>query len=265
MGAQNVAKVFAHWRHLKHREARALTYMALIALDADKPPVYFGGWKAVAEALGLDTEGKRASSQEAFRQTIAQLTSAGAVVSSREARLGVRAEYALTLDPGQSYAKWDHGKAGNGRGISWEPVPRDTSPNETLPQVPQQNVAPTPNETLPHVPQQNIVNSPNESLPPMRTEEPQGGLQEEIRGGVQITKRNHLTYAPTSKKPEPAGGRRAIEDQRSQQLAALEARYPDVTAQPLRPATGTQRAMAALQVAAQFAEQERLAQERDAS
>ncbi len=227
MGAQNVAKVFVHWRHLSHREARALTYMALIALDADKPPVYFGGWKAVADALGLDTENKRASSQEAFRQTIAKLSVAGAVISSGEARLGVRAEYALTLDPGQSYAKWDHGRDGNGRGVTWEPVPRDKSPNETLPHVPQQNVAPTPNETLPHVPQQNIGNSPNETLPPMSTEEPLGGIQDEKQGGVQITNQKHLTRASAAEKPGLLETT-SVEDRRTAQLAAMEARYPDM-------------------------------------
>lgn len=235
MGASNVAKVFAHWRHLSHREVRALTYMALIALDADKPPVYFGGWKAVAEALGLDTEGKRASSQEAFRQTIAKLATAGVVISSAEARLGVRAEYALALDPEQSYAKWDHGRAGSGRGVSWKPVPREAtaagpyvSPNGTLPHVPQQNIAPPPNETLPHVPQQDIGNSPNETLPPMSTEEPRGGIQEEKHGGVQITNQKHLTTAHTREQRELIG-KSAIEDQRSHQLEELERRFPEIT------------------------------------
>ena len=54
MGAQNVARVFVHWPHLGHREARLLLYMANVSLDADRPPVYFGGWEAAARALGLD-------------------------------------------------------------------------------------------------------------------------------------------------------------------------------------------------------------------
>ncbi|WP_248760236.1 hypothetical protein [Pseudarthrobacter sp. SSS035] len=221
MGATNVAKVFANWRHLSHREARALLFMANMALDADKPPVYFGGWQAVASALGLDCEGRRKSAEEVYRKTLASLGTAGAVVSSGQAKLGVRAEYALALDPAMTFEP-----AGTGRNIKWIPLPRTGRPNETLPQVPQQNVAPLPNETLGHVPQQNVGTSPNKTLPPRKTEEPQGGVLEEKRGGTQIAKASSLTNARASELHE-LDERPSIEDERSRQLAAMEQRVAE--------------------------------------
>jgi hypothetical protein len=216
MGATNVAKVFANWRHLKHREARALLFMANMALDADKPPVYFGGWEAVASALGLDCEGKRSSSKEVYRQTLAALVTAGAVVSSGQAKLGIRAEYALALDPAMTFQP-----AGLGRSIKWNAEPRQERGNETLPHVPQRNIAPSSNETLPHVGQQNVGERGNETLPPRRTEEPLGGIPEEIQGGIPIANFElSLTNARAYELASLTGD--ALEGERSRQLAALD-------------------------------------------
>lgn len=175
MGATNVAKVFANWRHLSHREARALAFMANMALDADKPPVYFGGWVAVASALGLDCEAKRANAQEQFRRTIAGLATSGAVVSSGQAKLGVRAEYALALDPDMTYEP-----AGTGRSIKWISLPRTESPTQKVPHV--------------HPPEGGERGTL--AVPPRSTEEPQGGVLEEkqgettpsIRPGLNVTR-----------------------------------------------------------------------------
>ena len=231
MGAQNVGKVFAYWRHLGHKEARALTFMALTALDADKPPVYFGGWAAVAEALGLDPDKKHASASEVFRKTLAALVKAGAVVSSGHARQGVRAEYALALDPAVTFAPLDSGRNGSGRGVSWLEIPRDISresresepsPNESLPQLPQQIVAPHPNESLPQEPQRNVGLSPNEALPPMSTEDPRGGIAEEphIRTTQSARPKVNGTRAKNHQRDEPP--KRSMEDERRKQLDALE-------------------------------------------
>lgn len=234
MGAQNVAKVFAHWRHLGHKEARALAFMANTALDADKPPVYFGGWVAVAEALGLDPHGKRSSASEVFRKTLAALVKAGAVVSSGQARLGVRAEYALALDPAETFEAADSGKSGNGRGVTWKVVPRGasresresrTSPNNSLPHMPQRFVAPSPNDSLPHVPQQTIGNSPNDSLPPRSTEDPQGGIPEEPHRGI-TPQASYVTREPTRTRGSGCAAmdeQRSPEDERSRQLRELDA------------------------------------------
>lgn len=216
MGATNVAKVFANWRHLSHRDVRALAFMANMALDADKPPVYFGGWEAVAEALGLDCEGKRASAKEVHRQTLASLVAAGAVVSSGQARLRVRAEYALALDPAMTFEP-----AGTGRNIKWTASPRQGRGNESLPQVGQQNIAPRSNESLPHVGQRDVGGRGNESLPPRSTEEPLGGIPEEKQGGIQIAKAFSLTNAHEGKADDMAGNL-PLEDERAKQMAALE-------------------------------------------
>ncbi|ALQ31221.1 hypothetical protein AA310_05810 [Arthrobacter sp. YC-RL1] len=123
MGASNVAMVFAHWAHLDHREARALTYMANVSLDADFPPVYFGGWEALAAALGADIDSKRESSRRTAVRVLGALAKAGAIVSSGKARTGVRAEYALALDPKFSFVP-----SGTGRNIEWQQVPRTLEP-----------------------------------------------------------------------------------------------------------------------------------------
>jgi|GEM_PF-5441636 len=216
MGATNVAKVFANWRHLSHRDARALAFMANMALDADKPPVYFGGWEAVAAALGLDCEGKRASAKEVHRQTLASLVAAGAVVSSGQARLRVRAEYALALDPAMTFEP-----EGTGRNIQWTAAPRQGRGNETLPHVGQQNIAPRSNESLPHVGQRDVGGRGNETLPPRSTEEPQGGVLEEKHGGVEIANAFSLTNARASEL-DALAERPSLEDERSRQLAALD-------------------------------------------
>lgn len=99
MGAANVALVHAYWTHLGHREARLLIYMAHTALDSGRPPVYFGGWREAARAIGLDPEGKPDSARAVFGRSVSALRKAGALVWSGTAHTGRRAEYALTLDP----------------------------------------------------------------------------------------------------------------------------------------------------------------------
>jgi hypothetical protein len=130
MGASNVAKVFEHWPHLKYREKVALLFMANTALDADAPARFWGGWEALALALGLDTgngsddDAKRAAknASEQVRRALAALAEAGAVVSSSAARFNIRAEYALALDPAYTFKP-----SGTGRQVTWEKVERDST------------------------------------------------------------------------------------------------------------------------------------------
>ncbi|WP_121866531.1 hypothetical protein [Glutamicibacter nicotianae] len=119
MGASNVAKAFTYWLNLDHREMRALVFMANISLDSGAPPVYFGGWEALAAALGADPEGKRDSARRTAVRVLGSLAKAGAIVSSGQARTGVRAEYALALDPSFTFLP-----VGKGRGITWQQIPR---------------------------------------------------------------------------------------------------------------------------------------------
>ncbi|MGP9031510.1 hypothetical protein ACT17S_00345 [Glutamicibacter mysorens] len=119
MGASNVAKAFTYWLNLDHREMRALVFMANISLDSGAPPVYFGGWEALAAALGADPEGKRDSARRTAVRVLGSLAKAGAIVSSGQARTGVRAEYALALDPSFTFLP-----VGKGREITWRQIPR---------------------------------------------------------------------------------------------------------------------------------------------
>ncbi|WP_275777923.1 hypothetical protein [Paenarthrobacter sp. Y-19] len=61
----------------------------------------------------------------------------------------------------------------------------------------------------------------------MSTEEPLGGIQDEKQGGVQITNQKHLTRASAAEKPGLLETT-SVEDRRTAQLAAMEARYPDM-------------------------------------
>jgi hypothetical protein len=169
MGVTNALLVSTYWKHLGHREHRLLTYMALISLDAGTPPVYFGGWQAAAEHLGLDPEVKPDSAAESFRQAMSKLKRAGAVVPNGVARQGNRAEYALTLNPVMT-AVPTITRSGTSRPVTtWAVVHRtdprpQPSPNDLLPL--------SPNDPLGHQPQRSIGLSPNDPLPPRRTEEP---------------------------------------------------------------------------------------------
>lgn len=218
MGATNVAKVFANWRHLSHREARALLFMANMALDADKPPVYFGGWSALADALGL---GGASSAKRMTMQTLAALREAGVVVSSGQARMNVRAEYALALEHAFTFEP-----RGSGRGVTWVQVPRDKDrvhQKDTHLDAPKEHPPVHEKDTHQGVPQ--VQNRVIQKDTPRRTEEPLGGIPEEQQGGIQITKASSLTNA-RARELDTLIERPSIEDERSRQLAALEKLFP---------------------------------------
>lgn len=219
MGAQNVSKVFTHWRHLSHREARALIFMANMALDADKPPRYFGGWAALAEALGLSDA---PSAKRMTMQVFAALRAAGATVSSGQARMNVRAEYALALDPEFTYEP-----QGSGRDIGWVQVPRQNdrvSEKDTQEGEPKRHPPVHEKDTHQGVPK--VHNRVNQKDTPRSTQEPQGGVLEEKRGGIQITNASSLTNARIGEL-HALDERPSIEDERSRQLQALEERIEE--------------------------------------
>lgn len=127
MGATNVAQVYVHWTHLGHRERSLLAYLALVSLDAGRPPVYFGGWADAARAIGLDPEGNPGSARKNARQAFQRLAQAGALVSSGKAHAGRRAEYALTLDPARSVVATGTARGPHGREVTtWTEVERST-------------------------------------------------------------------------------------------------------------------------------------------
>lgn len=120
MGHHNVKKVFAFWVHLEHRETRALTYMANESRDGDTPPIYFGGWEALAHALGANVQGNPESARKTAMRALGMLGKAGAIVSSGQARSGVRANYAIALDPAYTFLP-----TGKGRDVKWKQIPRE--------------------------------------------------------------------------------------------------------------------------------------------
>lgn len=151
MGASNVIAAYTYWRgRLSHRDLHALVFMAVTALDSDRPPVYYGGWEAVARALGLDLEGNPASAKRTTVKALTALTEAGAITSSGTARAGIRAEYALNLAPGTTYVP-----SGRGRNVTWTARPATARGTAMDPQV------------------GTVVD------PPKRTQEPHGGTREE--------------------------------------------------------------------------------------
>lgn len=124
MGAKNALRVFEDWTHLKHRPARLLAFLAVRTLDADAPPVYFGGWRPAAAALGLDTSRERVA-QEQLRRVVNELEDAGAVLRGRTARPGLNGEYALALDPAATFKAVATTTDDAGRPVTvWEPRPR---------------------------------------------------------------------------------------------------------------------------------------------
>lgn len=52
MGAGNVKLVYARWHDLPDLPFRLLAYMALVSMDEDAEPSYWGGWEALALAIG---------------------------------------------------------------------------------------------------------------------------------------------------------------------------------------------------------------------
>ncbi|WP_138417982.1 hypothetical protein [Sinomonas gamaensis] len=169
MGATNVAQVFTYWTPLlKPREALALAYMALISKDTDSPSVYWGGWQKIAQAIGLDPEAKY--SDELVRRAVAKLVKVGAIVPSGRARVGIRAEYALALDPRTTWAP----TLGKGREVSWTPLERE--PSQTVgaqPKEPSQSVGAPSAQPVRAQPPRSVRESPHQPSGPRSTQEPQ--------------------------------------------------------------------------------------------
>lgn len=113
MGATNVALVFTRWAHLPDKAFRALGYMALVALDQDTEPRYWGGWEGLAEAIGRTPPAEPADSDtspraeeyrrmrrndfEAVKTAMRQVFKAGAAAVEKPSGPGRPATYRLLL------------------------------------------------------------------------------------------------------------------------------------------------------------------------
>jgi hypothetical protein len=106
MGAGNVKLVFTRWGDLPHGPFRVLTFMALVSLDDDHPPRFWGGRESLVVALGRklpdevdeDTKRERQAAFKAARDATTTLTKRGAITVVRTARPGQRQEWILNLD-----------------------------------------------------------------------------------------------------------------------------------------------------------------------
>ena len=111
MGAQNVGLVYLYWSHLADRPFRVLAYMALVSMDTDCPPRYWGGYPALARAIGRSTSDTfdkasanaaevraKKADMEAVRNALGPLLDASVVVMDRPESPGKGPEFALLLD-----------------------------------------------------------------------------------------------------------------------------------------------------------------------
>ncbi|MFC7402908.1 hypothetical protein [Citricoccus sp. GCM10030269] len=226
MGSQNVAKAFIHWRpHLSHREMCALLFMSNTALDADCPPVYFAGWEDVARSMDLG--GKPTTAKRATLQVLSKLSDAGAITSSGSAHSGVRAEYALNLDPDHLYEP-----IGRGRNVQWKEIKRvslthtqskdselakgvqDAHP-EDVPQTHPPVCTTHTQKGVPHAPKRVSL-----THTPRSTQEPQGGIHEEPQEEYGISS---STTSPAPAADFAADDDESLEDRKNKQAAALRA------------------------------------------
>jgi hypothetical protein len=109
MGAGNVKAVYARWGELPHVPFRALAYMALVSLDKDRPPRYWGGREDLASAaLGRkipdrddgdpNVSRERRAAFRAVDRAVRHLTETGAIEVAESARNYRRATYTLHLE-----------------------------------------------------------------------------------------------------------------------------------------------------------------------
>ncbi|MGP5032150.1 hypothetical protein ACTXJG_12055 [Glutamicibacter arilaitensis] len=189
MGASNVAKVFINWSksELTHRDLVALIFMANIALDADEPPVYFGGWDSIADALGDEGDAlafkkdpsatpeqlrKAKAVEEKVRRVMKSLVKAGAIVSAGDARNSTMTDYALCLDRGVTYRPTGRVRTEKGhRRMTWARVDNAGSPTKKVGQESTKKVGQLPPNKWGNFHRKG-GDSPTSEVGPMNTDEP---------------------------------------------------------------------------------------------
>ena len=163
MGARIIAEFLNVWAgQIGHRDSMGFVAMGLTAKDDDMPRLYWGGMEPIANAVGADWQGNPESAKRTVMKVIKSLTDAGLIVSSGQARMGVRAEYAITLDPLLTYQP-----TGSGRAIKWKPVPR-ADPRVNKPDTLQgeRNVPPALPETFTQPTNETFTQPTNETFTP---------------------------------------------------------------------------------------------------
>jgi hypothetical protein len=99
MGAQNVALVCTRWTHLNHVAFRALVFMALVSMDSDHPPKYWGGRTPIARVIGATEPGAEPTENDfrAAGRAVKLLVDAGALAVDNYGAPGRNTTYSLHL------------------------------------------------------------------------------------------------------------------------------------------------------------------------
>ena len=108
MGAGNVAQVLTNWSsRLNDRPFRALVQMAVVSMDEDDPPRYWGGWAKLAEACGSPVPSgcvsgcrgceKCSSQRKVVTRAVSALLASGAIVQIEKSGPRRQACYELRL------------------------------------------------------------------------------------------------------------------------------------------------------------------------
>ncbi len=95
MGASNAMLAYANWADLPNVPFRVLCFMALVSMDDDKQPRYWGGVEAISHALGRPDVTH--ADRKAVSDALTILRREGAVESLVKGSRGHRAEYGLNL------------------------------------------------------------------------------------------------------------------------------------------------------------------------
>lgn len=104
MGARNVAAVVTHWAHLPGDSFKVLTLMALITLDRDTEPRYWGETEPLIAVIGRDGSQVGGADQRALQRAIRCLVDKGALTVDKPATRWAPATYRLWLTPTESVA-----------------------------------------------------------------------------------------------------------------------------------------------------------------
>lgn len=98
MGASNVAQVLSHHADLPDAPFRVVVQMALLALDKERPPKYWGGRDHLVRAMGRGEDPSEAD-YRALKRAIQVLTRRGVVAVDKHAGPGHSTVYSLHLGP----------------------------------------------------------------------------------------------------------------------------------------------------------------------
>ncbi len=96
MGASNAMSAVTFWSHLPGESFKVLTYIALITLDRDPEPVYWGSTEALIEALGRKGEPSEAD-YRALRRAIKPLVDSGVLAVDKRSVPGHPPRYRLQI------------------------------------------------------------------------------------------------------------------------------------------------------------------------